>query len=129
MAKCKVLALLLCEKATRDPDGKVALLFDRIIMPRTRRDVDVFFVYYKIDVREPCTVALRVVPVNQHESEIRGNWRDSFSELGPVESIWGLSTDLFKWPGNYALELRQEMEGSEPLSLASTLMVVDREGE
>ena len=131
MVKCKVLALLLCEKATRDPDGKVALhgLFDRIIMPRTRLDVDIFFLYYKIVVVEPCTVALRVVHLNQSESEIPGHWRDSFSELGPVQSIWALSTDLFKQPGEYALKLMLAMEGPETFELASTLMTVDQGGE
>jgi hypothetical protein len=128
MAKCKVLAFLLCESATRGRDGKVTLhgLFDRIITPRTPRNDKLFFVYYKIVVKEPCTISLRVIdPLGR---EVAGNWRDSFSQIGPVQSLWALITDLFKQPGNYALELRQEMEGSEPLSLVSMLMVVDQEG-
>ena len=129
MAKCKVLAFLLCENATKDRDGKVTLhgLFDRIIIPRAPRDDKLFFVYYKIVVEEPCTVSLRVL--HSSGQEIPGNWRDSFSHLGPVQSLWALTSSLFKQPGNYVLELRQEMEGSEPLSLASMLFVVDQEGE
>jgi len=129
MAKCKVLAFLLCENATRGGDGKVILhnLFDRIIAPRTPRNVKLFFVYYKIVVKEPCTISLRVI--HSSGQEIPGNWRDSFSQLGPVQSIWALTTNLFKRPGNYALELRQEIEGSKPLSLVSTLLVVDEEGD
>jgi len=130
MAKCKVLAFLLCENATRGHDGKVILhgLFDRIIAPRTPRDDKLFFVYYKIVVREQCAIRLRVFDLDRSNSEIPGNWRDSFSQLGPVQSIWALTTSLFKRPGNYALELRQEIEGSEPLSLVSTLLVVDEGG-
>lgn len=129
MAKCKVLAFLLCENATRARDGKVTLhgLFDRIIIPQTPRDDKLFFVYYKIVAEGACTVSLRVL--HSSGQEIPGNWRDSFSHLGPVQSIWALVSSLFKQPGNYVLELRQEMEGLEPLSLASMLFVVDQEGE
>ena len=131
MARCKLLAFLLCESATKGRDGKVTLhgLFDRIITPRTPRDAKVFFVYYKIVVEEPCTIRLRVIDLDRSNSEIPGNWCDSFSQLGPVQSIWALITSLFKQPGKYMLELRQEMEGSEPLSLASMLFVVDQHGE
>jgi hypothetical protein len=125
MAKAKVLAFLLCENATRGHDGKVILhgLFDRIIAPRSPRDDKLFFVFYKVVVKEPCTVTLKVVDPMGHE--IRGNWRDSISQLGPVQSIWALTTNLFRLPGNYGLGL---MEDSEPLALASTLLVVDEEG-
>jgi hypothetical protein len=125
MAKCKVLAFLLCENATRGHDGKVILhgLFDRIIAPRSPKDDKLFFVFYKVVVKEPCTVTLKVVdPMGR---EIPGNWRDSISQLGPIQSIWALTTSLFRVPGNYGLGL---MEDSEPLSLASTLLVVDEEG-
>ena len=129
MAKCKVLAFLLCENATKGLDGKVTLhaLFDRIIIPRTPRLDKLFFVYYKIVVDGACTVSLRVM--HSSGQEIYGNWRDSFSHFGPVQSIWGLVSSLFKHPGTYVLELRQEIEGSEPLSLASMSFVVDQEGE
>ncbi len=129
MSKAKVLAFLLCENATKGRDGKVTLhdLFDRIITPRTPREDKLFFVYYKIVVDGACTVSLSVM--HSSGQEISGNWRDSFSHLGPVQSIWALVSSLFKQPGNYVLELRQEIEGSEPLSLASMLFVVDQEGE
>jgi hypothetical protein len=44
MEPCKVLAFLLCERATTDPDGKVTShgLFDRIIIPRTALNPKVF---------------------------------------------------------------------------------------
>ena len=131
MAKCKALAFLLCENATRGRDGKVALqgLFDRIIAPRTPRDDKLFFVYYKIVVKEPCTVALRVFYIDPPIHAIDGHWHDSFSQLGPVQGIWALTTNLFKQPGNYALKLEQVMEDSEPVNLADTLMVVDQGGK
>ena len=129
MAKCKVLAFLLCENATKAWDGKVTLhgLFDRIITPRTSRNDKLFYVYYKIVAEGECAVSLRVL--HSSGQEIPGNWRDSFSHLGPVQSIWALVSSLFKQPGKYVLELRQEIEGSEPLSLVSMLFVVDQEGE
>ncbi len=129
MAKAKVLAFLLCESATKSRDGKVTLhdLFDRIIIPRTPGLDKLFFVYYKIVVDGACTVSLRIM--DSSGREIPGNWRDSFSYLGPVQSIWALVSSLFRQSGKYALELRQEIEGSEPLSLASMSFVVDQEGE
>jgi hypothetical protein len=129
MAKCKVLAFLLCDNATKDRDGKVTLhgLFDRIVIPRSPRDDKLFFVYYKIVAEGACIVSLRVLHSSGQETP--GNWRDSFSHLGPVQSIWALVSSLFKRPGKYVLELRQEMEHSEPLSLASMLFVVDQEAQ
>lgn len=132
MAKCKVLAFLLCESASRGADGKVTLhgLFDRIVTPLAPRATKTFFVYYKIVVKEPCTIGLRIYYLNsQLDNEIQGDWRDSFSQLGPVQGIWALTTNLFNQPGNYALKLEQVMENSEPVGLADTLMVVDQEGE
>jgi len=131
MVKPKVLAFLLCEKATRNSDGKVTLhgLFDRIIVPRAPANPKLFFVYYKMVVDEPCTVAMRVVDLDRFNTEIPGNWRDSISQVGPVQSIWALTSSLFKQPGRYVLELRQEIEHSEPLKLATMLFVVDQEGE
>ena len=129
MSKCRVLAFLLCENATKARDGKVTLhgLFDRIITPRAPRNDKLFYVYYKIVAEGECTVSLRVL--HSSGQEIPGNWCDSFSHLGPVQSIWALVSSLFKQPGNYVLELRQEIEGSEPLSLVSMLFVVNQEGE
>lgn len=131
MAKCKVMAFLLCENATRDPDGKIALhgIFDRIIIPRTPASPKLFFVYYKIVVEEPCAVALRVTYPLHPEIPREMNWRDSFSQLGPVQGIWALTTGIVSGPGNYGLELMQVTENSEPFSLAKTVLVVDEGSE
>lgn len=126
MAKCELLAFLVCENATKARDGNISLhgLFDRIIARRTPRD-KLFFVFYKVMVKEPCTVALRVVdPLGQ---EVPGSWRDSLSEIGPIQTIWTLTSALFKHSGAYLLELRQETADSEPLSLARMTLVVDQE--
>lgn len=125
MAKCKVLAFLLCENATQGADGKVTLhgVFDRIITPRTRRDVMLFFVYYKVVVEEPCTVALGVIDPAGHE--VPGNRRDSLTDVGPMQTTWALSSNLFKQPGPYVLELRQESDDSEPLSLAQMRLTIE----
>jgi hypothetical protein len=127
MTKAKVLAFLLCESATKDRDDKVTLhrLFDRIVIPKARRDDKLFFVYYKIVVAGDCTVWLRVTHASGQE--IPGNWRDSFSHVGPVQSIWALVSSLFKQPGNYLLELMQDLADSEPVVLANMLFVVDQE--
>jgi hypothetical protein len=127
MANCKVLAFLLCENATKDRDGKVILynLFDRIVIPRTPRSDKSFFVYYKIVVKEPCIISLRAIHFSGRE--ISGNWRDKHSQIGPIQSLWTLAASLFRQPGNYALELRQEIEGSESLALMRSLLIVDEE--
>jgi hypothetical protein len=127
MAKAKLLAFLLCESATRDSDGKVTLhgLFDRIIVPRAQAKPKLFFIYYKVVVEEPCTVLLRVI--DSLGSEVPGNWRDSLAQIGPVQATWTLTSSLFKQRGPYVLELRQETEEGEPISLASMLFVVDQE--
>jgi hypothetical protein len=128
MAYPKVLAFLLCESAIRGSDGKVSLrgLFDRIIVPRSPANPKLFFVFYKVVVEEPCTVSLRVIDPSQ--GQIQGNWRDSLSQPGPVQSIWAVTTALFSQPGQYVLELREETNDSEALSLASMLLVVNEEG-
>ncbi len=131
MAKCKLLAFLLCEEATRDQHGKVTVhgIFDRIIIPRAAANPKVFFVFYKIVVEQPSTVTLRIIDLNRSNSEIPGKWRDTISQVGPVQSIWALHTGLFKQPGPYVLELRLETDNLAALSLASMLFVVDKEGE
>ncbi len=129
MAKCKLLAFLLCHEATMDTDRNVTVhgIFDRIIIPRAAAHPKVFYVFYKIVVEQPCTVTLRVI--DPFKGEVPGNWRDSIGQLGSMQSIWALTTTLFKQPGPYALELRQETDNLEALSLASMLLVVDEEGE
>jgi hypothetical protein len=127
MGKCELLAFLLCEKATLGPDRKVTLydLFDRIIVPRAQAKPKLFFVYYKVVVKEPCTVSLRVI--DSLGREVPGNWRDSLTQIGPMQAIWALTSSLFQEPGPYVLELRQEIENSEVLSLASMLFVVEQQ--
>ncbi len=123
------MAFLLCEKASRGSDGKVTLhgLFDRMIIPRKAVFPKIFFAYYKVVVKEPCNVSLKVVdPAGR---EIPGPWRDALSEIGPVQGIWGLTSKFFPQPGNYALGLIQLTEGLEPVPLASTILVVDQEVE
>ena len=129
MARCKVLAFLLCEKASADSNGKVTLhgLFDRIIVPRTPAKPKLFFVFYKVVVEEPCTVSLRVT--DSAGLDFLGNWRDSLSQIGPMQAIWALTTSLFKQPGPYVLELRQEAEDAEPVALATMRFVVKQQGE
>lgn len=129
MERCKVLAFLLCERATAAPDGKVTLhgLFDRIIVPQIPAKPKLFFVFYKVVVKEPCTVSLRVI--DSLGSEVPGNWRDSLAQIGPMQATWALTSSLFKQPGPYVLELRQETDEAEPISLATTLFVVDQEDE
>lgn len=129
MERCKVLAFLLCEKATAGPDGKVTLhdLFDRIIIPRTPASPKLFFVYYKVVVKDPCNVSLKVI--DSQGREISGNWRDSLTQIGPMQAIWALTSSLFKQPGPYVVELRQENHDAEAFSLVSMVFVVDQRGE
>ncbi len=129
MAYPKVLAFLLCEQATQDADGKVTLhgVFDRIMVPRTPSKEKLFFVYYKIVIDQPCTVRLRVTDSEGHE--IEGNWRDSLTRIGPMQAVWALTSSLFKRPGPYVLELKQESNQSEEEELATMVFVVDERGE
>jgi hypothetical protein len=130
MAKARLLAFLLCDNATRDRDGKISLhgVFDRIIAPRAHRDVKIFYVYYRVVVEQPCAVALKVIDPAGHEVH-EGNRRDSLPELGPMQTVWSLSSAFFSQPGNYVLELRQETENSEPLTLAQMRLAVEESEE
>ncbi len=127
MAKCKLLAFLLCERATAaaDQHNKVTLhnLFDRIVLPLTPGKSDLIFAYYKIDVKEPCTVALRIT--DPFKREIRRDWRHPIEHMGPIQGVWALDTDLFKEPGRYVLEMDEE--GPDPHPLASMDLIVDVE--
>lgn len=129
MAKCKLLAFLLCENATRDRDGKVTLhgVFDKIIVPKKGALPKLFFVYYKVFVLEPCTVSLRVT--NPSGQLILGNWTDALPQVGPMQAIWALITTPFERPGLYDLELRQQIDDTEALPLANTQLVVDQMSE
>ena len=126
MAKCKLLAFLLCDNATRDRDGKVTLhgLFDRIIAPRTPGEAKLFFVYYRVVVEEPCAIALRVIdPAGREVPE--GSRRDSLPQLGPMQTVWSLSSTFISQPGNYVLELGQETDSSGLLTLAQIRLAVE----
>jgi len=46
-----------------------------------------------------------------------------------MQAIWALTSTLFKQPGPYVLELRQETDDSESLALATTVFVVDQQRE
>jgi hypothetical protein len=131
MQKCKLLAFLLCENATLNhSDGKVTLhgVFDRMIIPKARALPKLFFVYYKIVVvQQPCTIVLKLT--DPAGGEVKGNWRDTIEQTGPVHSIWALIDDLFTIPGTYALDLMQEAGGSDKLSLASMVFVVEQQSE
>ena len=129
MEGCKLLAFLLCDSASKSSDGKVTLhgLFDRIIVPRGPVKAKLFHVFYKIAIDQPCTVTLRVFdPLN---GEISGNWRDRIGQPGLVQSVWALTTSLFKQAGPYGLKLSLEFNGGKILSLADMLVVVDQQGE
>ena len=130
MVKARVLAFLLCDNATRDRDGKITLhgLFDGIIAPRTRRDIKIFYVYYRVVVEAPCAIALRVIDPTGHEVR-EGGRRDSLPELGPMQTVWSLSSAFFSQPGDYVLELGQETDNSEPLTLAQMRLAVEESEE
>jgi len=57
--------------------------------------------------------------------EVPGNWRDSLTGRGPMQTVWALSSELFKLQGSYSLELRQEADDSEPLTLAQMRLTVE----
>jgi hypothetical protein len=63
------------------------------------------------------------------KGEISGNWRDSLAQIGPMQAIWALTSSLFKQPGPYVLELKQEADDSEAVSLATMLFVVNQESK
>ena len=97
-------------------------------MPRNRTDIKTFFVYYRVVVVEPCTVTLKVT--DPHGNKIpKDYWRDSLTAIGPIQTIWALNSNLFEHCGHYKLELMQEDESSEPLSLAEMRLIVEESEE
>ena len=101
-------------------------LFDRIILPQGSAPLKDFFIFYRVDVKEPCTVTLRVVdPLG---NEIAANWRDPLSQIGPMQTVWAVDTSRFMQPGNYVLELNQESDDLTALSLARMQLIVEKEG-
>ncbi len=126
MTRCKVLAFLLCDRASKGPDGKVDLhgIFDRIVVPAPAQP-RLFHVFYKVAIDRPCTISLKVV--DPPSGEIPGNWRDPIERSGLIQSVWALTTTLFKHPGSYGFELSYESDDTEPRLLVTTLLVVDQE--
>lgn len=139
MANCKLVAFLLCRRATVDGNGSVTLheLFDGIVIPQSgkrplspfgvlRNRPQIFYAFYKVVADQQCRVALRIH--DPSGAEIPGNWRDSLTPQGPSvwQAIWALSASLFQAPGQYELDLMQETDYPVPLRfvLASTRLVV-----
>lgn len=137
----KLLAFLLCERATFSKGEKVSLheLFDGLRInrpasgpppppgtPRTGPSERVFYVFYKIVTSTPCTMSLRVV--NPSGVEIPGNWVDPIEMWSASEfvfqSIWALTTGLFPEPGRYLLELLCS-DGAAPMPVAQTQLYVE----
>lgn len=128
-----MLAFLLCEQARKDfSDGKITLhgLFDKIVIPQYPRSPKLFYVFYKVDVREPCTIKLTVLDPSNIElgGKWRDMWRDSFEEPGLVQTVWALTTTPFDQAGLYRLELRQEYDNLQTVPLASTTVMLERKG-
>ncbi len=125
MAPCKLLAFLLCAKATRSSDDKINLqgIFDRLVIADPLAVPQLFFAYYKVAADQPCTIRLRIV--GPSGNEITGQWRDTITEPGLAQSAWSLTTSLFSQPGHYNLELREESAGRGEVSLATFQLAVD----
>jgi hypothetical protein len=133
----RLLAFLVCAKATVDQNGRVTLheLADGLMIPGPgsfprarspgpyRRRERVFFVFYKIVADRPGTVILRVV--NPSGEEVPGEWRDPISpaigQESTWQSLWALSTGLFQQSGWYTLEL---WYSGVSVPLASTRLLV-----
>ena len=127
MVTSQCLAFLLCDKASKSPEGKANLegVFDRIVTPQlpTPRP-QFFFSYYQAALDQPCAVVLKLF--GPDGDEIRGAWRDEIREAGLVQSVWTLTTTLFKHPGTYRLELRQIRRDATESVLISRELVVDQ---
>ncbi len=96
-------------------------------MPRTRGDVDVFFVFYKVVVGEPCKLELRILdPLHR---QVPGPWSDNISDAGLLQTVWALTTSQFERPGKYILELREVLLDSNETTLATTELAVDEPSE
>jgi len=88
----------------------------------------IFYVYYRVVVDEPCAIALRVIDPGGHEV-CEANRRDSLPELGPMQTVWSLSSAFFSQPGDYVLELAQEADNSELRTLAKMRLAVEESEE
>lgn len=144
MGNCKVLAFLLCDKATIDRAGRVTLheLFDGIVIPRgdvarpfprfgvPRNNSQMFHAFYKINADQQCRISLGILDPSGRE--VPGNWRDSITPQSPSvwQAIWELPAALFHDPGWYKLDLVQENDYPLQTSfcLASTSLLVAQGG-
>jgi hypothetical protein len=135
MADCKLIAFLLCDKASVDVDGAVTLHAPPqgvvIHRPRMRnlastKQADSAFIFYRIITDQECRIALKVR--DPLEVEITGICRDFINpqEESVHQGVWVLGANLFEVPGRYVLELVQEVEGTPPRSLAATSLFVSR---
>jgi hypothetical protein len=106
-------------------------LFDRIVIPKHPQRSKLFFVFYKIDVKEPCTVKLAVFDPSSKKlgGKWRQMWRDTFPEPGPIQSVWALTTSVLDRAGQYRLELQEESEDQGTTPLASMALTVEREAQ
>ena len=139
MADCKLLAFLLCDKATLDQYGGVSLHSPSkpivIYLPRTRqlpipgKNAESLYVFYRIVADQYCRIALRVLdPLGV---EITGICRDFIEpqqeDASVYQAVWGLGATLFETPGRYVLCLVQETDSAAPITLASTPLFVSRQ--
>jgi hypothetical protein len=135
MADCKLIAFLLCDKASVDVEGAVTLHAPAqgfvIHRPRMRnlgsaKHADTAFIFYRIITDQQCRIALKVR--DPFEVEITGICRDFINpqEDSVHQGVWILGANLFEIQGRYVLELVQEVEGSPPRSLAATSLFVSR---
>lgn len=131
----KLLALLLCERATFNRNEKVTLhgLFDGLrLRPPARvsgggSQTQLFFVFYKIVVTDaPCSISLRIIKPSGED--VQGDWTDSVPLSAAAaltwQSIWALTTDLFREPGLYKLELLCS-NGSSAVPVGQTQLFVE----
>ena len=111
MMKARLLAFLVCDRVTRDSDGKVTVhdIFDRIVLPQFPIPPvmnKIFCAYYKVDVLEPCVVSLCVIDPRGNPVP-KGCWGDPIQQRGLAQSLWSLSHSLFTAPGIYTLQFNQ----------------------
>ncbi|HEV2424815.1 MAG TPA: hypothetical protein VGZ29_08310 [Terriglobia bacterium] len=136
----KLLALLLCEKATFNRNEKVTLhgLFDGLRIPRPEKvpgsgpQTQLFFVFYKVVVTSaeittagvPGRISLRIT--NPSGEDVQGSWTDPVPFAGAFtwQSIWALTTDLFQDSGLYKLELLCSNDGSA-VTVGETQLLVE----
>lgn len=121
----KSLALLLCDAAVFDPQGKATLygVFDRLSVKEFPARHPQFAVFWKIRLERPATLELRLVDPSEN---FETPWRDTV-EVGDssgavIQGVCVLTATEFRQPGGYRVELWQD--SSE--RIASTDLQVDQ---